>query len=627
MQNTKYPNANWDQYSNKIISALSLKKTAIGEYHGACPVCQGHDRFWIREDAQNCVMVSCRKCSDFAGIKDALRNQGLWPDENEKPVTREYTISWPEPEPEATHPYLIKKKIGLGNAKIDGNLLVIPVINAQGKRVGVQNIDPAGSKKFSTGMPVVGNFSVIGGKLDDLIYVCEGWATAMSVHLATGRPTVFALSAGNLTAVIGELYEARRNLRIIVAGDNDEAGMKAIEKCVNDHNVQSVVPDVEGWDFSDMWVNRGKEATAKALEIKSLLDQVFFPNDAVAQLDRSYLVKGWFGQGQLSMVYGASNVGKSFFVQDIAWHVSASQDWHGNKVKGGVVLFLALEGGTTTHNRIVALKQQYPEHKDVKLAVRPLPLNLLDGEVDVNKICDLCDEIKRLYGDIAMIVVDTLSRSMPAGDENSPASATAVISAVDKIRATTSAHLMLVHHSGKNLEAKARGHSSLRAAVETEIELSYDEATGLRTALATKQRDLEGGRKFHFKLKVIELGNDMDGDPVTTCVIIPASSDDVDKANKKAIKGKQQILFKTCFQQLRGEAIGRANPSGLGYPEPSTFWMIEEEVIKKHFLGKVSGVSNPSSTYKQAINGLISGGHIVQNEGNIWFTDDFGKMK
>jgi hypothetical protein len=65
----------------------------------------------------------------------------------------------------------------------------------------------------------------------------------------------------------------------------------------------------KGWDFSDMWVNRGKEATAKALEIKSLLDQVFFPNDAVAQLDRSYLVKGWFGQGQLSMVYGASNVG------------------------------------------------------------------------------------------------------------------------------------------------------------------------------------------------------------------------------------------------------------------------------------------------------------------------------
>jgi hypothetical protein len=183
-----------------------------------------------------------------------------------------------------------------------------------------------------------------------------------------------------------------------------------------------------------------------------------------------------------------------------------------------------------------------------------------------------------------------------------------------------------VHHSGKNLDAKARGHSSLRAAVETEIELSYDEATGLRTALSTKQRDLEGGRKFHFKLNVIELGHDADGDAVTTCVIEPATSDDIETANKKAIKGKQQILFKTCFQQLRGEGIGKSNPAGVGWPEPNSFWCIHEEEIKSHFMGKVSA-SNPTSTYKQAYNGLMSGGHIVQNEGFIWFTDSFGKVK
>ena len=625
MQNTKFPNASWERYSDKIISALSLKKTAIGEYHGACPVCQGEDRFWIKEDANSDVMVSCRKCSDFAGIKDALRRQSLWPDENEKPMTKEYNISWPEPEAEATHPYLVKKKIGLGNADIKGDILVIPVINAKGKRVGFQSINPTGAKKFSSGMPVVGNFSVIGGKLDDLVYICEGWATAMSVHMATGRPAVFALSAGNMTAVIGELLEARPNLRIVIAGDNDEAGLKAIERCVDDHGVQSIVPEIGGWDFSDMWINQGKDATAKALEVKSLLDQVFFPGDAMPQLDRSYLVKGWFGAGQLSMVYGPSNVGKSFFVQDVAWHVSAGQDWHGNKVKGGVVLFLALEGGMTTHNRIVALRQQYPEH-EAKLAMRALPVNLLEENADVQLIIDLCEEVKRAHGDIAMIIVDTLSRSMPGGDENSPASSTAVISACDRIRGETDAHLLLVHHSGKNLDAKARGHSSLRAAVETEIELSYDEATGLRTALATKQRDLEGGRKFHFKLNVIELGHDADGDPVTTCVIVPASSDDVEKANKKAIKGKNQILFKTCFQQLRGEGIGMSNPAGVGWPEPSTFWVIKEEDIKKHFMGKVSGVANPSQTYKQSIAGLTSAGHIVQNDGYIWFCDDFGKV-
>jgi len=98
-------------------------------------------------------------------------------------------------------------------------------------------------------------------------------------------------------------------------------------------------------------------------------------------------------------------------------------------------------------------------------------------------------------------------------------------------------------------------------------------------------------------------------------------------AEKKSIRGKNQILFKTCFQQLRGEGIGKSNGAGVGWPEPNTFWIIEEEEIKKHFLGKIAGVANPPQIYKQAINGLQSAGHIVQNEGFVWFTDSFGKVR
>ena len=67
--------------------------------------------------------------------------------------------------------------------------------------------------------------------------------------------------------------------------------------------------------------------------------------------------------------------------------------------------------------------------------------------------------MKRAHCDIAMIIVDTLSRSIPGGDENSPSSSTSVISACYKIRGETDANLLLVHHSGKNLDAKDRGHS------------------------------------------------------------------------------------------------------------------------------------------------------------------------
>ena len=54
---------------------------------------------------------------------------------------------------------------------------------------------------------------------------------------------------------------------------------------------------------------------------------------------------------------------------------------------------------------------------------------------------------------------------------------------------------------------------------------------------------------------------------------------------------------------------------------------LDEETIKDHFKGKLSGVSSPSNTYKQAFDGLLGAGHIAINDGKIWFTDKDGKTK
>src|SRR5690606_28105123 len=119
-----------------------------------------------------------------------------------------------------------------------------------------------------------------------------------------------------------------------------------------------------------------------------------------------------------------------------------------------------------------------------------------------------------------LIVIDTLSRVMAGGDENGPVDMTAFIKNVDRIRHATGAHIMIVHHTGKDVAKGARGHSSLRAATDTEIEVATDE-TELRLAKVTKQRDLQGGEEFAFKLEAVALGGDQDGDAVTTCIVSP----------------------------------------------------------------------------------------------------------
>ena len=85
--------------------------------------------------------------------------------------------------------------------------------------------------------------------------------------------------------------------------------------------------------------------------------------------------------------------------------------------------------------------------------------------------------------------------------------------------------------------------------------------------------------------------------------------------------------LKRCFTQLRGERVGQPNPAGAGFPEASAYWTIDEEVLRDHFKGKITGASNPWQSYKRALDALIAGGHAVQNEGLVWFTAKDGRVK
>jgi hypothetical protein len=215
--------------------------------------------------------------------------------------------------------------------------------------------------------------------------------------------------------------------------------------------------------------------------------QIFWAAEAQPVLTQSYLVKGWLGAGQMSVVYGPSNVGKSFIVLDLAYHVAAGMEWQGSKINGGPVLYLATEGGHAFKNRVFALTQKHGS-TNVPLAVRASPVDLLHPEADMPELGALCQQIEQQYGKLAMIVVDTLSRAMSGGDENGPSDMTAFINNLDALRDFTGAHVLIVHHTGKDAAQGARGHSSLRAATDTEIELELNGT--IRTATATKHHAL-----------------------------------------------------------------------------------------------------------------------------------------
>jgi len=339
--------------------------------------------------------------------------------------------------------------------------------------------------------------------------------------------------------------------------------------------------------------------------------------DVQPALTDSYLIKDVIAQGAMSVVYGPSNSGKTFFVLDMMFHLATGKEWRGRRTVPAAVLYLAAEGGRGIANRIAALRQ-HTGVTEASLALRRGGLDLLKSEADLQAVYDFCAEIHERYPDRPrVIVIDTLSRVMAGGDENGPADMTQFIKNVDLIRERTGAHICIVHHSGKDAARGARGHSSLRAATDTEIEIEEPgEDSTARMARDTKQRDYSSHKEFAFALEVVNLGFDQDGDDVTTCVVTEADAGEVKRAKKKPTKNQKLIL--ECFDMLLAEGRGRPNPGGDLMPEPHKFWGLDSSTLSEAFHGKYSG-QNPHRAFSEAIDGLTApGGTLGMAYGFVW---------
>ena len=234
------------------------------------------------------------------------------------------------------------------------------------------------------------------------------------------------------------------------------------------------------------------------------------------ELNTSEVIGGLLSTTGLTVLYGESGCGKTFFTLDMACHLAAGLEWYGNPVEQGPVLYVAAEAPASVEKRVVAWKIRH-DVQNLPLAVVQSSVDMMNG--DTEAIIDLGKQIEAKHGRVALVVIDTLSRAM-TGNENSPDDMGKFVMACGKIREELGTHVLVVHHSGKDLARGARGHSSLRAATDVEIEVAVGEDK-THTAMVTKHRDGPQGTVFAFNLDVVELGTNIQGRVVTTCVTNP----------------------------------------------------------------------------------------------------------
>lgn len=122
-------------------------------------------------------------------------------------------------------PYLAARGLGDWMARVWEDLdrfedvLLVPAYRA-GELVGLQKVYPDGGKFFVTGSDLSGSWCMVGDAADGCgVLECEGYATAVTLHLATGMPVAVAFNAGNLKAVAKSLSEAGHTVTICADAD------------------------------------------------------------------------------------------------------------------------------------------------------------------------------------------------------------------------------------------------------------------------------------------------------------------------------------------------------------------------------------------------------------------------
>jgi hypothetical protein len=292
-------------------------------------------------------------------------------------------------------------------------------------------------------------------------------------------------------------------------------------------------------------------------------------------------VKGLVPKVGISLLYGESSAGKTFLAIHLALCTAWGLPFFGMRVKQGGVVYVAAESGAGVLVRLKAaqaklapaiaaenLVRKSEGQRPLKRAglrviteapnlgpsgdPKPLMATIEDAKVDMTAAG---------LG-LSLAIVDTWHAALGGGDDNTSTDTGTALRPLRELCELHGLATMIVAHPGKDPEKGVRGSSALPAAADAIIALTVDGHTGpkakpssaTRRLSVTKMRDGECGMEAAYRLAVVDLGVDADGDPWNTCVVEPLGG--VQQAEPGAPRLSGQA------RELVGLLSGLANSGG-----------------------------------------------------------------
>jgi hypothetical protein len=327
-----------------------------------------------------------------------------------------------------------------------------------------------------------------------------------------------------------------------------------------------------------------------------------------------WLVRDVFHGGEVVILWGESQAGKTVLLLDMVAAIASGVDWAGRPVTRTNVIYVALEGQIGVRTRVQALEHdQGVGHLDgIHYVFNPCNVA---SEKDVNELA-----LTALKHDAKFIVIDTLSASIAGmAEENSNTAMAGVIANMQRLTQMTGAAVLLVHHCGNDPRRGARGAYALHANPDVSIEVGRSGED--RYWRLDKGRDGEpaGGR---FKIEGISFQPAHEAEPLKSIVVRHVEDAEAPAAlpsPKTKAQERADEALKAITLHLRVAGIG---VDGEQSPGEATHEAIGK-VVAQAFKDKCDsgeegyGSNHRAKNVREAIQSLIDARLLILHEGKV----------
>lgn len=275
-----------------------------------------------------------------------------------------------------------------------------------------------------------------------------------------------------------------------------------------------------------------------------------------------WLIENELPAKALSIIYGQSGAAKSFLAIDYAAQIARERN----------IIYIAAEGKSGYYARYHAWLKHCGYHKPGKFNLVPKAVQMLkDGEV--NEFIEECLPYKP-----AVVVIDTLSRTMVGGDENNQKDMGLFVHSCDMIREKLDCAVLVIHHTGKTGDNE-RGSSVLRAAADMMISVTNEE--GIIKIACGKAKDSKPFPHRYCRLQEVTITQNKQ--EVVSCVL---EMWQLVRFDDNQLTPNQTRLLECLASELFSEGVRAPDLKAYSNIQGSSFYTALNSLMKRGYVYK-----------------------------------------